>query len=71
MITRKSKAPSVLLVNPSLGTKEFVREDRFRSYLSLGTLASALRDKSFLRKLAVQSRKKEILPEDEDDEFVR
>jgi anaerobic magnesium-protoporphyrin IX monomethyl ester cyclase len=43
---------SILLVNPSLDTRRYCREDRLRTYLSLGTLISALRDKSFLMKYA-------------------
>ena len=39
---------SLLLVNPSLDTKQYVREDRLRTYLSLGTLSSALRDENFI-----------------------
>jgi anaerobic magnesium-protoporphyrin IX monomethyl ester cyclase len=39
----------ILLVNPSTGGKRFDRKDRLRGYLSLGTLASALRDQEFLR----------------------
>ena len=53
--------PWVLLVNPSLGIKEFSREDLLRSYLSLGTLASALGDESFLREFALRSGRIEIL----------
>jgi radical SAM superfamily enzyme YgiQ (UPF0313 family) len=41
---------SILLVNPSLDTRQYTREDRLRTYLSLGTLCSALRDKEFIRK---------------------
>jgi len=48
---------SVLLVNPSLNTRNYSREDRLRTYLSLGTLASALRDKPFVRKFAQGSRR--------------
>ena len=43
---------SILLVNPSLDTRRYSREDRLRTYLSLGTLISALRDKSFIMKYA-------------------
>jgi hypothetical protein len=39
-----------LFVNPSLDTREYCREDRLRTYLSLGTLSSALRDKAFIKK---------------------
>ncbi len=44
--------PGIVLVNPSLGTPRYENEDRLRSYLSLGTLASALRNKSFLKRFA-------------------
>jgi anaerobic magnesium-protoporphyrin IX monomethyl ester cyclase len=43
---------SILLVNPSLDTRRYCREDRLRTYLSLGTLSSALRDNGFIRKYA-------------------
>ena len=43
---------SLLFINPSLDIKAYSREDRLRTYLSLGTLTSALRDQSFLRKYA-------------------
>jgi anaerobic magnesium-protoporphyrin IX monomethyl ester cyclase len=51
----REKITRVLLVNPSLGTTKFSREDLFRSYLSLGTLASALGDRSFLETFARRS----------------
>ncbi len=41
---------SILLVNPSLDTRRYSREDRLRTYLSLGTLSSALRDNGFIRR---------------------
>jgi len=41
---------SILFVNPSLDTRQYCREDRLRTYLSLGTLSSALRDKAFIKK---------------------
>ena len=40
----------ILLVNPSMDTRQYCREDRLRTYLSLGTLSSALRDKRFIKK---------------------
>ena len=43
---------SILLVNPSLDTRRYCREDHLRTYLSLGTLSSALRDNGFIRKFA-------------------
>jgi radical SAM superfamily enzyme YgiQ (UPF0313 family) len=46
---------SLLFVNPSLGTGEYRREDRLRTYLSLGALSSALRDKEFIKKFAFLS----------------
>jgi radical SAM superfamily enzyme YgiQ (UPF0313 family) len=55
----RSKKPgrihSILLVNPSLGTRQYGREDRLRTYLSLGTLSSALRDKNFIKKFVLLS----------------
>jgi radical SAM superfamily enzyme YgiQ (UPF0313 family) len=46
---------SILFVNPSLDVKRYCREDRLRTYLSLGTLSSALRDRSFVKKYACLS----------------
>ena len=43
---------SVLLINPSPGPPPNTREDRLRTYLSLGTLASALQDKVFIKNFA-------------------
>jgi radical SAM superfamily enzyme YgiQ (UPF0313 family) len=53
--------PSILFVNPSLGTKRYAEEDKLRSYLSLGTLAGALRNRAFLKRFAVLLGKKEII----------
>lgn len=53
--------PGILLVNPSLGTPQYEHEDRLRSYLSLGTLASALRNKSFLKRFALKLNSPAIL----------
>ncbi len=61
----KNKNPFVLFVNPSMGTKTYEREDRLRSYLSLGTLASALRDKAFLQRFALQFGKKKFILQNE------
>jgi anaerobic magnesium-protoporphyrin IX monomethyl ester cyclase len=55
------KNPSILFVNPSLGTKRYEKQDQLRSYLSLGTLASALKNKAFLKRFAERSGKKEII----------
>jgi anaerobic magnesium-protoporphyrin IX monomethyl ester cyclase len=63
----KNKDPFVLFVNPSMGTKKCEREDIFRSYLSLGTLASALRDKAFLKKFSLQRGRKEFILQNETD----
>ena len=46
---------SLLFVNPSLGAKKHSREDRLRTYLSLGTLGSALRDRNFIESFAFLS----------------
>jgi len=59
--------PSILFVNPSLGTKRYEEEDKLRSYLSLGTLAGALRNRAFLRRFAVGLGKKEIIFHSESD----
>ena len=38
------------MISPSLAIENYSREDLLRTYLSLGTLASALRDKAFVQK---------------------
>ena len=48
----RKRAYSILLINPSLDTRQYTREDRLRTYLSLGTLASAIRDRNFVGKFA-------------------
>jgi anaerobic magnesium-protoporphyrin IX monomethyl ester cyclase len=53
--------PLILFVNPSLGTPRYTDEDRLRSYLSLGTLASALRNRSFLKRFSERLGRKEII----------
>ena len=53
--------PFILFVNPSLGIKRYEEEDKLRSYLSLGTLASALRNRAFLKRFAERLGKKEIV----------
>jgi len=58
---------SILFINPSLGTPRFTDEDRLRSYLSLGTLASALMNKAFLEGFAKRLGRKKILFDSEDD----
>ncbi len=63
----KDKEPFVLFVNPSMGTKKYQREDILRSYLSLGTLASALKDRAFLKKFALRSGRKEFILRNETD----
>ena len=50
-----------MFVNPSLGTPRYTDEDRLRSYLSLGTLASALKNRSFLKRFSARLGRKEIL----------
>jgi radical SAM superfamily enzyme YgiQ (UPF0313 family) len=42
------------MINPSLGEKKADRQDRLRGYLSLGTMASALRSADFLEKLSAR-----------------
>ena len=63
----KDMSPSVLFVNPSMGGKKYEREDKLRGYLSLGTLASAIRDKSFLKRFAIRSGRKKFILQDEKD----
>jgi radical SAM superfamily enzyme YgiQ (UPF0313 family) len=66
--------PSILFVNPSLGTKRYEAEDKLRSYLSLGTLASALKNKAFLKRYAWCLGKKEFIfnsPKDYPDFDIR
>ena len=58
--------PSILFVNPSIATERYT-EDRLRSYLSLGTLASALRNRSFLNRLAERLGRHEIICNSEKD----
>lgn len=53
-------SPLVLFVNPSLGTERYEADDKLRSYLSLGALASALRDVAFLKRFGKRLGKKEI-----------
>jgi len=59
--------PLILFVNPSLGTQRYTDEDKLRSYLSLGTLASALRNRAFLKRFAERLGKKEIIIDSESD----
>jgi anaerobic magnesium-protoporphyrin IX monomethyl ester cyclase len=59
--------PLILFVNPSLGTQRYTDEDKLRSYLSLGTLASALRNRAFLKRFAERLGRKEIIADSEDD----
>jgi radical SAM superfamily enzyme YgiQ (UPF0313 family) len=63
----KKGYPSILFVNPSLGTHRYQDEDRLRSYLSLGTLASALRNRSFLKRFAERLGRHEIICNSEKD----
>ena len=51
----------ILFVNPSLGIKRYEKEDQLRSYLSLGTLAGALKNRAFLKRFAERSGKKDII----------
>lgn len=44
--------PFILLVNPSLGATRDKNEDILRNYLSLGTLASALINRGFLKRFS-------------------
>jgi len=53
------------LVNPALGTKRYENDDPLRSYLSLGTLASALLNTSFLKRLAGRWNQNDLIPDSE------
>jgi radical SAM superfamily enzyme YgiQ (UPF0313 family) len=57
----------ILFVNPSLGTQRYTDEDRLRSYLSLGTLASALRNRAFLKRFSERLGRKDIIFNTEND----
>jgi hypothetical protein len=59
--------PSILFVNPSLGSERYEAEDKLRSYLSLGTLASALRSSDFLKRFVARLGNKEIIFDSERD----
>ncbi|MBT8365080.1 MAG: B12-binding domain-containing radical SAM protein [Deltaproteobacteria bacterium] len=66
--------PSILFVNPSLGSKRYEAEDKLRSYLSLGTLASALKNRAFLKRYACRLGKQELIlnsPKDYPDFDIR
>ena len=52
LIRNSAEKVKILFVNPSMGISRYRRGDWLRSYLPLGTLASALMDIDFLRKLA-------------------
>ena len=56
-----NKNPLIVFVNPALGTTRYEAEDKLRSYLSLGTLASALRSNAFLKRFVERSGKKESI----------
>ena len=62
-----SKNPLIVFVNPSIGLKKYDRGDIFRTYLSVGTLASALRDRSFLRRFAHSYGRKPLILDLPDD----
>ena len=64
---QKNHNPLILFVNPSLGTKRYAEEDKLRSYLSLGTLAAALRNRAFLKRFAERLDRKEIIIDSEND----
>lgn len=53
--------PDILFVNPALGTQQYKEEDELRSYLSLGTLASALKSRPFLKRFSTHLGKKEFI----------
>jgi hypothetical protein len=49
---RESSTLSVLFISPPAGTARVLEEDRLKSYLAIGTLASALGDGPFLQRFA-------------------
>ncbi len=57
--------PFILFVNPSLGTTRYKKEDILRTYLSLGTLASALTNRGFLKRFCRCLGKKAFIFNDE------
>ncbi len=56
-----------MFVNPSMGANRYERQDRLRSCLGLLTMASALRDRSFLKRFAGALGSKELILQDEND----
>ena len=64
---QKKYKPLILFVNPSLGTKGYAEEDTLRSYLSLGTLASALKNRAFLKRFAERLGQQELIKPSERD----
>jgi anaerobic magnesium-protoporphyrin IX monomethyl ester cyclase len=62
-----NKNPLIVFINPALGTTRYEAEDKLRSYLSLGTLASALRSRAFLKRFVERSGKKEIIFDSENN----
>jgi radical SAM superfamily enzyme YgiQ (UPF0313 family) len=62
--------PSIVFVNFPQGSKRYQAEDKLRSYLSLGTLASALRSAAFLKRLKRQLGKKDNLIDSEKNDPV-
>jgi anaerobic magnesium-protoporphyrin IX monomethyl ester cyclase len=53
--TGSEEKVKILFINPSMGLTRYRREDLLRSYLPLGTLASALMDVHFLKECAKKS----------------
>ena len=60
----------ILFVNPSIGTGRYADADKLRSYLSLGTLASALRSGVFLRRFMERSGRTKFIADFDVDNHI-
>lgn len=60
----------ILFVNPSIGTEHYANQDKLRSYLSLGTLASALRSGVFLRRFMERSGRTDFTDDFDSDNHI-
>ena len=65
-IDQNTIPPFYSLILPSV-PKRYTDEDRLRSYLSLGTLASALRNRAFLKRFSERLGRKDIIYNSEND----
>jgi radical SAM superfamily enzyme YgiQ (UPF0313 family) len=65
--TKKKLKKEIWFFNPSIGIAEFKRDDILRTYLALGTLISAIKEKRFLRKFALLNEKNELIFDNYED----